>query len=204
MTAFEKKIKEFLSEISEKSKNPNGYAFWESLVAAEKLLQKMPSKKSGKVEKGVVIKGKVFLSKGAIIKSGVRIEGNLFVGENSVIGPNSFLRGFVILQKNCFIGTSEVKNSVFLEDSRAPHFNYIGDSILCEHVNLGAGTKIANLRHDNEHIFVQMNGQKVDSMQRKLGALIGANTKTGINSSINCGTIVPAGTKILPNQFYKK
>lgn len=204
MDSFEKKIEGLMSEISVLAKKDGGFAFWEKLFEAQKLLEKMPAKKLGIIEKNVVVKGKVFVQKGAVIKSGTRIEGNAFIGKGTVIGPNAFLRGFVVTGENCFIGMSEVKSSVFLDHSRAPHFNYVGDSVVCENVNLGAGTKIANLRHDNKNVFVKVNGKKTDSGQRKLGALICENVKTGINSSINCGCIVPAGTKILPNEFYRK
>lgn len=203
MGKFEKKIHEFLSECQGNASKKEGFEFWQALEQAEKLLEKMHSKKIGKVEKNVVIEGKVFACKGALIKAGTRIEGTAYIGEGSVIGPNAFLRGPVILGKNCHIGQSEVKNSVFLDNSNAPHYSYVGDSVIGENVNLGAGTKIANLRHDNQNIKVTINGKEVDSGKRKLGALIGSWTKTGVNSSINCGAIVPPNTKILPNEFYK-
>ena len=203
MAGFEKKVGEFLQEVSSLMKKNNGFAFWETLEQAEKLIGKMPSKKLGKVEKNVVIEGKVFVCKGAVIKSGTRIEGNVYIGKDSVIGPNAFLRKTVLIGENCHIGQSEVKNSVFLGHSNAPHYSYIGDSLIGENVNLGAGTKIANLRHDNQNIKVKINGQEVDSGKRKLGALVGSGTKTGVNSSINCGAIVAPNTKILPNEFYK-
>lgn len=200
---FEKKALDFLSKTAVLVNSGKDFFFWELLLDAEKLLKEMPSKKLGKIEKNVHVEGKVFLCKGAVIKSGTRIEGNVFVGENSVVGPNAFLRGFVVLGKDCFVGTSEVKSSVFLDHSRAPHFNYVGDSLVGENVNLGAGTKIANLRHDNQNVFAKINGKKVDSGRRKLGALIGSNTKTGVNSSVNCGVIVPNNSKIMPNEFVK-
>ena len=203
MSVFEKKAGKFLEEVSSLMKKNTGFAFWETLAQAETLLEKIPSKKLGKVEKNVIIQGKVFVCKGAVIKSGTRVEGNAFIGKGSVIGPNAFLRKAVLIGENCHIGQSEVKNSVFLSHSNAPHFNYIGDSVIGENVNLGAGTKIANLRHDNQNVKVKINGTEVDSGRRKLGALVGNGTKTGVNSSINCGSIVPQNTKILPNEFYK-
>lgn len=203
MVHADKRVSLFLGQLSALLVKGTPFFFWEKLFEAKQLCSKIKPKNLGKIEKGVVIEGNVFLSKGAVIKSGSRIEGNVFAGENTVIGPNAFLRGFVVLGKDCFVGMSEVKNSVFLDGARAPHFNYVGDSILGENVNLGAGTKIANLRHDNKNIFVEIGGKKIDSGQRKLGALVGNNTKTGVNSSINCGTIVPNNSKILPNGFFR-
>ena len=82
---------------------------------------------------------------------------------------------------------SEVKNSINLSNTSVPHFNYVGDSILCENINLGAGTKISNLRFDNKNIKMKINKKLVDSGRRKLGAIIGPNSQTGINASIMCG-----------------
>ncbi|MBI4044476.1 MAG: hypothetical protein HY392_02090 [Candidatus Diapherotrites archaeon] len=203
MGEFEKKIRALLEELSVLCSGKNGFEFWKKLKEAGELLEKMPQKKLGKVEKNVFVEGKLFVSKAAVVKAGTRIEGTAYIGEGSVIGPNAFLRGFVAIGENCHVGQSEVKNSVFLGHSNAPHYSYIGDSLIGENVNLGAGTKIANLRHDNQNIKVTINGKQVDSGQRKLGALVGSGAKTGVNSSINCGTIVPPNTRILPNGFYK-
>jgi len=71
-----------------------------------------------------------------------------------------------------------------------PHQNYLGDSIIGEYCNLGAGTKVANLRLDKKNIVVMLNGKKIDTNQRKLGAIIGDQVQTGINATINIGTLV--------------
>ncbi len=178
------------------------FEFWKYLEESEKIMEKIQEKIEGTVEKNVSINGKLALGKNSVIKTGSYIEGNVFVGKNCKIGPNAYLRSGTVLLDNCHVGMSEVKNSIFLGNSSAPHFNYVGDSILGENVNLGAGTKIANLRHDNKNIVVKLGKKSVDSGRRKLGALIGSGTKTGINSSINCGKFVKNNSKILPNQFF--
>ena len=71
-----------------------------------------------------------------------------------------------------------------MNNSNAPHFNYVAESIIGENVSLGAGTKIANLRLDENPVKVTIKGEKVSSGGRKLGAIIGHNVKTGINISI--------------------
>ena len=85
---------------------------------------------------------------------------------------------------------SEIKNSLIFSNSAVPHFNYVGDSIICEDVNLGAGTKLSNLRFDNQTIKMNINGKLIDSNLRKLGAILGPNSQTGINASIMCGKII--------------
>jgi len=142
---------------------------------------------NGKIESNVVLKGKIHIGEGTIVRSGSYIQGPCFIGKNSLIGPNAFIRPYSVIGDHCHIGISEIKNSVIFSDSNVPHFNYVGDSIICENVNLGAGTKIANLRFDNENIKVSIKGEQVDSGRRKMGTIIGPSVKTGINVSIMCG-----------------
>jgi bifunctional UDP-N-acetylglucosamine pyrophosphorylase/glucosamine-1-phosphate N-acetyltransferase len=93
----------------------------------------------------------------------------------------------------------EVKNSVIMDLSNIPHQNYVGDSIIGQRCNLGAGTKVANLRLDERNIRVVLKGRRIDTGKRKLGVIMGDDVKTGINSSIDPGTIVGENTFIGPN-----
>ena len=77
-----------------------------------------------------------------------------------------------------------------MDHTNIPHQNYIGDSIIGQQCNLGAGTKVANLRLDKKNIMVVLNGKKLDTKRRKLGAIIGYNVQTGINASINVGAMI--------------
>ena len=88
----------------------------------------------------------------------------------------------------------EVKNSIIMNGSKIPHHNYVGDSIIGEGCNLGAGTKIANLRLDEKEIWVAGRRTK----RRKLGAIIGDRVETGINASINVGTMIGNNSHIGP------
>lgn len=168
----------------------------ESIEVEEKVL--------GIVEKNVHIDGKLFLGKGSVIKAGSRIEGNAHIGENCTIGPNAYLRGNVLIADNCKIANSEIKNSIILSKTNVPHFSYVGDSVIGENVNLGAGTKIANLRFDDCNVKVDFYGNKVDSKRRKLGAFIKSGTKTGVNACINCGVIIGKNCFIYPGIFVRK
>ena len=110
----------------------------------------------------------------------------VIIGDNTIV-KNAMIEKSVI-GSNCTIGEfSAVKRSVIMNNSNAPHFNYIADSIIGENVNLGAGTKIANLRFDEKPVEVTIKGKRVSSGRRKLGAIIGHNVKTGINVSIYPG-----------------
>jgi len=179
------------------------FEFWKLLEKAETVTKNISQKIEGEVEDGVIIKGNLMLGEGSLIKAGSRIEGNVFIGKNCVIGPNAYLRNGVVLGDNCFVGNSEIKNSIILSGSKVPHFSYVGDSVIGRNCNLGAGTKIANLRHDNNSVKVFVDGKKIDSSRRKLGALIFDNVKTGINSSINCGAVLTKSTLVLPSELKK-
>lgn len=72
----------------------------------------------------------------------------------------------------------------------AAHFNYVGDSILGNDVNLGAGVKCANLRLDHKSIHVNFEGRQIDTGLKKLGALVGDGAQVGCNCVINPGTLL--------------
>ena len=94
-------------------------------------------------------------TKNSIIKSGTYIEGPIWIGENCTIGPNAYLRkGTVLCGENKVGAASEIKNSILFKGAKAPHHNYVGDSIIGKECNLGSGTKIANLRLDKKEIIV--------------------------------------------------
>ena len=169
---------------------------WHLLDANEFLLNNINHNINGKIEENVQISGKVIIGKNTIIKSGTYIIGPCYIGENSLIGPNAFIRPFTSIGDDCHIGMSEVKNSLIFSNTAIPHFNYIGDSVICENVNLGAGTKVSNLRFNNTSISMNINGKVIDSGRRKLGAIIGPNSQTGINASIMYGKKIGEGSII--------
>lgn len=153
----------------------------------------------GRVEGGAYIKGPVYIGEGSEVLSGSYIEGPAYIGEGVTVGPNAYLRPGSIVLSGARIGFSvEVKESVVMEGVHASHLSYIGDSIVCEHSNLGAGTILANLRLDGGEIKVKVKGVKVSTGRRKLGALIGGYVRTGVNVSINPGVKVGAYSRIFP------
>ncbi len=169
---------------------------WHLLDANKFLLNNIKQDIKGKVEENVQIVGDVIIGKNTLVRSGSYIIGPCYIGENSLIGPNAFIRPFTSIGDDCHIGMSEIKNSLIFSNTSIPHFNYIGDSIICENVNLGAGTRISNLRFDNNNIKMKINEKLIDSGRRKLGAIIGPNSQTGINSSVMCGKKIGEGSVI--------
>jgi len=164
---------------------------WHLLDANEEILKKIDKKIDGTVEKNTTIKGKVIIGKNSTIMNGSYIEGPVVIGENCKIGPNCYIRPYTSIGNDCHVGNAcEVKNSIILNNSNVPHQNYVGDSIIGENCNLGAGSKVANLRLDKKNISVVLNGNKLNTNRRKLGVIMGDNVQTGINSMMNVGTII--------------
>ena len=173
---------------------------WDLITANEEYMKNNVESIKGNIEDNVAIKGIIHLGESSIIKSGTYIEGNVWIGDNCIVGPNAYIRnGTVLCGMNKIGASTEVKNSILLRGAKAPHHNYVGDSIIGEESNLGSGTKIANLRFDKKTIEVIHKGKKSDSGRRKLGAIIGKNVNTGINASINTGSIIGNDVKIGPN-----
>ncbi len=168
---------------------------WDLLSANASLLEDMEPRQEGMVEENVTLKGAVSIGVGTVIRSGTYIEGPCIIGKDCRIGPHTYIRGSTSIGDSCHIGhCTEVKNSVILEHTNAPHFNYIGDSVIGRGCNLGAGTKIANLRHDRNTVRIGVN----DTRRVKFGAVIGDNVQFGINCSVNVGSMVGSNSRFAP------
>jgi len=168
---------------------------WDLLRANETLLAGVKSQNLGEVEDNVVMKGEVSVGRGTIIRSGSYIMGPVIIGQGCDIGPNCFIRSGTAIGDACRIGNAvEVKNSIVMKGSKIPHHNYVGDSVIGEGCNLGAGTKIANLKLDKKSVVVG----DVDTRRHKLGAILGDGVETGINASINVGCVIGNNALIGP------
>ena len=173
---------------------------WDLLRANEAMMAGLEAENLGEVEPNVTLKGAVSIGKGTVVRSGSYIEGPVIIGEGCRIGPNCFIRPSTTIGNDCHIGAAvELKNSIVMSHTDVPHLNYVGDSVIGEGCNFGAGTKIANLRLDQKNIRV--NG--IDTGRRKLGAIIGDNVETGINTSINVGTVIGSHSFIGPGAVVK-
>jgi bifunctional UDP-N-acetylglucosamine pyrophosphorylase/glucosamine-1-phosphate N-acetyltransferase len=169
---------------------------WDMLDANTTLMGSLDPENHGTVEEGVSLHGPVAIGKGSVIKSGTYIEGPCIIGKNCRIGPHAYIRGATSIGDDCHIGhCSEIKNSIIMSGTKVPHFNYIGDSIIGSGCNFGAGTKLANLRHDHESVRVC--GK--DTRRKKFGAVIGDDVQFGINCSINVGSMIGSEAQFAPN-----
>ncbi len=191
---------------------------WQALPRIKEHVSRLTSGEQtilGEVMEGAYVgKRPIFVAAGARIEPGAYLHGPAYIGPGAVVRHGAFVRENVILLANAILGhTSEAKNCIFLPGAHAPHFNYVGDSILGHHVNLGAGTKLSNLGIMSEKdpltqkrptIQLLINGTLYDTGLDKLGAILGDGAQTGCNAVLNPGCLVGPHTLIYANTSLRK
>jgi NDP-sugar pyrophosphorylase family protein len=158
-----------------------------------------------------LIGDRIVVGKGTRIGPGAVIEGPIWIGEEVVIRPGAYLRSGCWIGDEALVGAStEIKRGILFPGARAPHLNYVGDSILGAGVNLGAGTVLSNFRHDGSQVLIPIGSEqgrgdagsvpneRVETGRRKLGAVLGDGVLTGCNCVLNPGTVVGRDTQIYP------
>ena len=176
---------------------------WELLEANELALGELDGgiENAGTVEDGVQLHGPVVIEADATLRSGAYVEGPALIRSGAEVGPNAYIRGATVVGPNAHVGHGvEIKNSVLMADASVGHLSYVGDSVLGRSVNLGAGTNVANLRHDDATVRLIVKGNRVDTGRRKLGAIVGDGAKTGINTALNAGIKLGAGETTTPGE----
>ncbi len=176
---------------------------WEALPALASLAREsLRGRREGDVRPGAYILGDdVDIGAGTVVEPGAVIIGPTVIGAACEIRAGAYIRGNVILADRCIVGhASEVKNSLLLEGAHAPHFNYVGDSILGQRVNLGAGVKLSNWKvAADKNIIISVAGRRMDTGLNKFGAICGDDVEIGCNAVANPGTIIGPRTIIYAN-----
>ncbi len=149
----------------------------------------------------------VFIGEGTVIEPGATILGPAIIGKNCQIRANAYIRENVIIGDHCVVGNAtEIKHSILFNHAVAPHFNYVGDSILGFHAHLGAGVKISNFKLTQDTIFVDdvdVHGMPIDTGMRKLGAVIGDYGEVGCNAVLNPGSLIGRHSIVYPNVCWR-
>ena len=159
----------------------------------------------GFLSPAATLEGMLVLGEGSRVLPGVYIEGRVIIGRDCKIGPNCYIRGNTSIGDGCHIGQAvEIKNSLIGNKTNAGHLSYIGDSILGDGVNLGAGTITSNFRHDGAHHRSMSQGQLVSTGRRKFGAVLGDGVHTGIHTAIYPGRKLGPGTTTLPGGIVRR
>ena len=145
-------------------------------------------------------KGIVHIDDSAIIEPFVHIIGPTYIGPKATIRQGAYIREYSWICANSLVGhASETKHSILLPGSKAPHFNYVGDSVLGPRVNLGAGVKLSNLRNDGGEVHTRIDGERIPTGLRKFGAIIGEDSQLGCNAVTNPGVVLGPRCMVNPN-----
>jgi len=178
---------------------------WEALKAIQVYLaERLRPALHNRCEGVAFIGEKVFIGEGTVVEDGVMIKGPAIIGRDCEIRHNAYIREHVIIGDNCTVGNScEVKNSLLFNYAVAPHFNYIGDSILGFEAHLGAGVKVSNFKLVPGNIVIEMDGKRFDTGLRKFGALLGDKAEVGCNAVLNPGSIIGRSSVVYPNTNWR-
>ncbi|MEM2557387.1 MAG: sugar phosphate nucleotidyltransferase [Candidatus Bathyarchaeia archaeon] len=169
---------------------------WDLLDANMRVLESIKPDILGNVEDGAHIKGSVFIGEDVLVRSGSYIEGPAYIGDGSDIGPNCYIRPYTSIGRNVRVGNScEIKNSILMDNVHVGHLSYVGDSIIGEGCNLGAGFISANLRFDKGTIKMEIKGEIIDTGRKKLGVIMGDKVMTGV------GALFMPGVRVGPNSW---
>jgi bifunctional UDP-N-acetylglucosamine pyrophosphorylase/glucosamine-1-phosphate N-acetyltransferase len=174
---------------------------WELLAANEWKLGDLERRLDGDVHPDAALRGLVVVEAGATVDAGVVIEGPALVRSGASVGPNAYLRGATLVGEGATVGHAvEIKNSVLMAGATVGHLSYVGDSVLGRDVNFGAGTTVANLRHDDDPVVVRVKGEPTSTGRRKFGVVCGDGVKTGIDTALNAGVVLGTGAGTSPGE----
>ncbi|HEY8487227.1 MAG TPA: hypothetical protein VIL11_07520 [Limnochordales bacterium] len=175
---------------------------WEALQRLPQYLAaRLRPRLAGRIYPGAYVGEQVELGEGCVVEPGAVILGPAIVGPGTVVRQGAYLREYCLVGAGCVVGhATEMKGSVLLDGAQAPHFNYVGDSILGRRVNLGAGTKLSNLKNDGSPVAVRgPQGERIATGMRKLGAILGDGVALGCNCVTNPGTLVGPESLVYAN-----
>ena len=102
------------------------------------------------------------IGEGTVVEPGAYSQGPAIIGKHREMRHAAYVRGLVVIGDGCVIGhATEIKSAIVLDGAKAGHFAYIGDSILGNNVNLGAGTKLANFKLSGHEVVLSIDGERV-------------------------------------------
>jgi len=151
----------------------------------------------------------IFLDEGTVLEPSAIIKGPALIGKGCEIRQGAYLRGNVVVGDHCVIGhNTEIKNSILMNHTEAGHFNYIGDSIIGSYVNLGAGSRLANLEFRSPadkrdilfpRIHMKVEGKEIHTGRSKFGAVLGDYAEVGCNAVLSPAVMMGKESWVYPN-----
>ena len=161
------------------------------------------------------------ISEGVWVAKSAKVAPTAYLGAPCIIGPETevrhcaYIRGSALVGAGCVVGNSvELKNCILFDGVQTPHYNYVGDSILGYRSHMGAGSITSNVKSEKTNVTVSVDGERVETGCRKMGAMLGDFVEVGCNSVLNPGTVIGAHSNVYPtssvrgyippNSIYKK
>ncbi|MDP4264242.1 MAG: putative sugar nucleotidyl transferase [Bacteroidota bacterium] len=162
------------------------------------------------IEKGATVEhcmlnastGPIYIGKNAEVMEGCMIRGPFAMGEGSLLKMGTKVYGATTLGPYC-MGGGEIKNSVLFGYSNKAHDGYLGDSVIGEWCNLGAGTSNSNLKNNAGEIRLWIPSGKINA-GKKCGVMMGDYSRTAVNTSINTGTVIGVCCNVFGNGLTPK
>lgn len=171
---------------------------WETLPLIAELIGKLSTLLPSDYHE---VEPSIWVGRGVIIDDSAQIQGPAIIGHRCRIRHNAFIRPNVLMGDGSIVGnSSEIKNSILFDGVQAPHFNYVGDSILGYRAHLGAGAVISNFKATGDEIHAEIDQKKVPTGLEKFGALLGDRVEIGCNAVLYPGTIIGPDSIIYPLQ----
>ena len=141
----------------------------------------------------------VWISKSAKVAQSASITGPCLIDEGAEIRHCAFIRGNALVGKGAVVGNStELKNALLFDGVQAPHFNYVGDSILGHKAHLGAGSITSNVKSDKGLVVIKTPEGPLATGRKKVGAMVGDFVEVGCNSVLNPGSVLGRGCMVYP------
>lgn len=141
----------------------------------------------------------IWVAKSAVVAESACLNGPLIIDEEAEIRHCAFIRGNAVVGKRAVVGNStELKNVILFDGVQVPHYNYVGDSILGYKSHMGAGAITSNVKSDKSLVEITVDGVKVKTGLKKMGAVLGDEVEVGCGSILNPGTVIGPHTNIYP------
>lgn len=151
----------------------------------------------------------IYLGAGTLLEPTAVLKGPAVIGNHCEIRQGAYLRGNVLVGDHCVLGhNTEIKHSILMNHTEAGHFNYLGDSIVGSYVNMGAGSKLANLRFRSREekiegfirpITLEIEGRSMETGMEKFGSIVGDHAELGCNAVLCPGVLLGKGSWVYPN-----
>lgn len=170
---------------------------WQALCGLKSFIYHLGSQLSA--EEYEEIKEKVWIHRSARVADSAFLSAPCIIGAESEVRHGAFIRGSALIGESCVVGNStEIKNAILFDGVQAPHYNYVGDSILGYKAHMGAGSITSNVKSDRTYVCVNIGENRTQTGLRKFGAMVGDHVEIGCNSVLNPGTVIGKNSSVYP------